>query len=200
MKKGSIRTKIVGGQKLSLSFLGKGQFTECWHDTKTGHVYQWSVDVVKDCIEKWADQDNKHVPVQERIDYLDDGRLLFKAKFYRPLMARHKTAWKQFRILEAAREEAVKQLYTMNNVGHYGDMSYRQFWTSRGHQVASLTIDLVRDELPEELIDALESIYGAASSAGSGMTFEFAKRNLAIDEEENLILLDIAFDSDKAGA
>lgn len=197
MKKGDKRIKIVDGQKLELSYLGKGQFTECWLDESTGDVWQWSTDVVKECIEAWADQDNIHVPKQERVDWSDDDRLLFKAKFYHPLTAKNKTAWRQFRILEAARQEAQEQLFKENNVGFYSRMSPRQFWTSRGYDVAQRTINLVRDKLPQELIEGLESIYDAAINAGSGVTFEFPKRNLAVDDRGNLILLDIAFNTDK---
>jgi hypothetical protein len=48
-------------------------------------------------------------------------------------------------------------------------------------------------EMPESLLDALREIKGTIANYGSEYSFEFSPRNLATDDDGNLILLDTTF-------
>ncbi len=193
MRKGDIKIKKIDGQDLKVSFSGKGVFTECWLEGET--VWSFSTDVVKECLARWSDQTNPHVPNQDFVDWACENRkgenvYLYKGKLYYPLTAKSKIPWQQFKTLAKANEQARSTI--MAKHGYQGFS-----WSRFGHSVAQETINLVSDKLPSELVEGLQTILDAACNAGSSVTFEFAKRNLAVDESGNLILLDIVFDTEK---
>lgn len=186
MRKGEIRTMEIDGKERQVSFLGKGRFSTCW--AENDRVWCYSNDVAKECLALWG-EDIKHVPQWKVVDHLGYNQIhLYKGTLYEPLMAKDKEAWQQFKILKHSNKVARGMIRTYSSSGH--------FWRLHGYDVAQKTIDVVRDKLPEPLVLALESILDCSANLGSSVTFEFAKRNLAMYKGD-LILLDIVFDTEK---
>lgn len=184
MKTGDIkRIKILNGWgeefPIDARYLGRGAFATCYE--ADGFVYSFvkandahnHTDYSKEALSEWASGLN--VPEFEKMGIMEDGRALYKSPLYNPLTPKNKVAWNQFRILESAWKKT----------------SYKKF----GYEFNYTLIDSVRDVLPIELIESLESINSACSNYGDSYYFEFPRRNLKIDSNGNLILLDVIFNS-----
>jgi len=184
MRKGDIREITVDGTTAPMAFLGRGFFTTAWKDLE-GSVTLISSDPLKEALALFADQSLPHVPKIERLECdRPDGSQAYRMPYYERLTAKHKEAWRIYRGLEKA-------------------------WTSMAckppHE-PRLAIDksekilddlIVAAEVPASVTGALRSMLDAASNYGSGIALEFAPRNLAVDSEGNLILLDVMFDAER---
>jgi len=64
-----------------------------------------------------------------------------------------------------------------------------------GYDMNQAFIETIIDKLPESIIDALQSINNACTNYGDYYRFEFCKRNLKVNKDGTLILLDCIFNS-----
>ena len=199
MKNGTWAKITVEGRTFEARLIGKGTFAFAFHNEKEGRVYLFVEGCnMKDALACFA-RPIPHVPDVTR--YNSEGnaingrateREVYSMPYYRPLRASFKEAWAQFRELQRANEEARAEALSGRD------------WQNRpkrlaneGHVANALTIE--KAQVPAELTAALEEINSAISNYGAGCTFEFAQRNLAVDSDGRLVLLDIAFDSEAQG-
>lgn len=180
-------TLNTGSEWAEVEQIGRGRFCTAYRDISSTDVYL----VVKEEIGDYSKRilGDCSGPYFPKLEYLGpySSCEVFKTTYYRKLTAKSKQAWKEFRACQKARDEAWSQ--TLNQ--------YRQQSVSQLGQVCiGKTLDILRDagSVSEELLEALEELASAAGNYGSGYTFEFAARNLAVDENDHLILLDPVFD------
>jgi len=173
-----VATFTLNGREIQATYLGAGHYAKAFRDGSDVYI------LVKDCLMKEAiamfAQGHVHVPVVEKLDSLpDEETVLYRMDYYEPLTSAHKTAWQHFRALQRILEDA---------------RSTRDF----GHDIMNAVCDGAREaKLPDSLIEALEALTIAGSTYGDGVCFEFAQRNLGVDEQGRLVLRDILFDADK---
>lgn len=129
-----------------------------------------------------------YLPQIEQLGEIGDRRL-YQTRYYHPLKAKHRTAWQQFRLLQSAAETARKE-----TIQHL-----MQHWWMRGHECMQRTIELLEDTIPADLSSTLEHLATWAGDYAQSYTFEFAARNLAVDDDGHLILLDPIFDMETIG-
>jgi hypothetical protein len=180
MKKGDLKKiTILDGWgepvKIEAEFLGRGDFATCYKVDEVVYSFvkqgERETDYSKEAAAEFAI--GEHLPDIEKIGTFDDGTMLFKSKLYQPLTPEHKTAWKQFRILESAWKKCRVSESDYN-------FNYEIIQTLRG-------------QIEPSIIESLESLVDACGNYGNSYKLEFARRNLKVDETGKLILLDVIF-------
>ena len=169
---------------ITARLLGKGTFVTCYE--VEGIVYSYVrihnkgydfTDMSKEAIATCADSDNPHVP---SIDYLgnvkNDSESLYRMPLYYNLSKENSHAWSQAQIL-------IKMFN--KNIGMINGES--------AYDYNMRFIELVRGKIDSAILDGIESIVTACTNYGLDYKLEFSKRNLKVDADGNLILLDIVF-------
>jgi len=180
---------LNNGESIHVEQIGKGRFSEAW---KNGtHVYvitrerSWGVDYSKRVLTE-LETENPHIPKVELIGELDSDRSdVFRMPLYKPLTAKEKEAWKQFKELARLREQA------WDNAFRTGQRFNAYNAVNMCEDFASLVEE--SEAFPEELKEAVRMLADACRER-STWVMEIAKRNLCVDEEGRLILLDCMFD------
>lgn len=140
-------------------------------------------------------QDRPYIP---RLKHLGDlersGRFgrsdsveVYETVFYRRLNASFKDAWRAYKQMRDAREAAfTAKFYNRDNRASYFN----------GAAIMDDTLDRLAalPDFPADLLATLRDIADEASNYGASYTFEFIPRNLAVDADGGLILLDPVFD------
>lgn len=185
MKKGDSATIRINGESIPVKYLGKGAFAKCYTDGESVYSfiripYSGEIDYSKEGISQWADGDNPHIPQYTEIDIDDDSKRLYKSPLYLDLTPANKIAWNQ-----------AKELYKAWNSLDWNDYKKLQF----GYEINREIIKRLDGKIPESIIAALHSINDALRNYGDHYRFEFPKRNLKVDHNGNLILLDVIFNS-----
>lgn len=170
-------------EKIKIKYLNKGMFSKVHlnlEDKKT--VYIVTNDSVKEGLSQFCD--NKHLPALERLGWIKD-QVLYKSTLYLPLMASNKKNWNQLKLLK----EAFDKVY------------YRQDLTGKLHHIYdnyNINCKIIKQfKGTASIKKALEELNEAMSNYGSTYLFEFSKRNVFIDQGNNLILLDVMFDAEE---
>lgn len=178
------------GTEVPVSRLGRGQWSTVWRNGSHAYSITKSGDIGKEAI-SWfcSESDNPHIPVIERVGMSGDD-YVYKMPVYEKLTAKHKDAWEQFRLLEKYRDEAWREVLSSPN------KLAGLRWLEDGYLIAQRTIEKYREDKNHvpEIADAMQEILDAGMNFGSSCCFEFAKRNLAIDDHSRLVLLDILYD------
>jgi hypothetical protein len=188
MKKGDLKMLTIDRQQMTLSYLGKGEFVTAWLNDVTKDVYLVGNDMTKDCIANWGQADNPHIPVLAIVDQLENGRYVYKTRYYDKLTASNKVAWGQFRALEELLAAAFS-----NVRAHVGWLNFNP--RQHGFDVCQELCNLAYNDsriLPS-IAEALQHMQDAVSNAGSDVLPEFSRQNLGVDESGNLVLLDVFF-------
>jgi len=170
-------TKYVNG----FEKIGKGAFSTAYRNEDVVRVVvKWrkgrkQMDYAKQALAFFAGT-GKHIPQIERLDFGDDWEV-YELPFYQRLTKDFATAWKQFQTL--------RKLWQKNQVC---------FQQSRYARIEKFLEMVKESNLPASLVEDLESIIIAFSTFGEdAFLLEFSARNLAVDSDGNLILLDIGF-------
>lgn len=171
-------TKYING----FEKIGKGAFSTAYRSGSVVRVVvEWKkgrkqMDYSKQALALFAGT-GKHIPQIERLDF-GDGWEVYELPFYQRLTSADKTAWAQFQTLRKLwREEA--------------QVCFRR---SRYDRMEQFLERVKESDLPPSLVEDLESIIIAFSTYGEdAFLLEFSARNLAVDSNGNLILLDIGF-------
>lgn len=194
MKRGDIREISADGKMFKAEYIGKGMFAKVYRALDGDRrVYAF----VTGCYMKEAisDVDHVHVPAIMRHNDVSiySETQVFSMPFYNKLTAKDKDAWETYKELKDACEQAKQEIIWPKI------HSVRNVWSVYGMDAAQRTIDILREKgtVSTDILDALQIIWDNVSNYGQSCTFEFAPRNLAVDDEGNLILLDIAFDTEK---
>ncbi|MFM9972922.1 MAG: hypothetical protein ACKVQK_31485 [Burkholderiales bacterium] len=173
---------------IQAEFIGKGQFARCYRvgDSVYSFVNNGNrhSDYSKEAVSMWADSNNVHIPQIEKMGNYDNKHgygILYKMPYYESLSVKHAEARSQFKKLKKAFD---KNLWNVSN--------------ELGFEKNQRLIQYLRDNSPEleSIIDALESIDGAGRNYGDNYIIEIGKRNIKVDSEGRLILLDVLFNAD----
>jgi len=168
----TLNLTLDGGEVVSAQFLGKGTFAQAYQAGKDVYV------LVRDCFMKesialFADK-IPHVPDIEYLGMLDSGAQVFKMPFYEKLRKKHAEAWSHYRTIMAVREEMILE-------------------RPRGLQEDLRdTVEKLQGRVPDALVRAFETIIEASLTYEETM-LDLGPRNLAVDSDGCLILLDILF-------
>lgn len=198
MRRGDFRDIRVDGTTLRAEYLGKGRYATAWQVAgPTGRVYLFVKEgtcyMKEALLPMWVGEGSQRSPHLPEVKKHEDACVrgqwydVYSMPYYRTLTAKDGEAWKQYRELLRANEQARKEIL-------------RSSWPCKllsreGHTVNWRTIELA--DVPEPLKEGLEDLTNAIASFGCGCTLEFAPRNLGVDAEGRLILRDVAFDAEK---
>jgi len=166
---------------VNAQFLGRGMFATCYQvDDKVYSFLKYpdrgEVDYSKDAIYEWADSDNRHIPDFRRMGYVsNDTQILYTSSLYESLTSKHVNAWNDYKIINRVWRDS----FNLHDRFEY-DFNQR-------------VIDNLHGLVSVELIEGLQSINDACRNYGDYYRFEFPKRNLKVDSNGNLILLDVIF-------
>lgn len=137
--------------------------------------------------------DSKHVPYMATIDtkvYMPKvGHVnLYESRFYMPLSAKSRQAWSDYKALQKAWNHIMSESYAQLNAIQHGEY-YR--W----YEISYNFIQYLEENqiVSAELIRVLGLIHTWSTAFGPNFLLEFSPRNLKVDSEGNLILLDIVF-------
>ena len=170
--------RTEAGGTIEAEYLGRGQFTTAYVADDLVYLVvpddcgDFSKDILESC------EPMPHLPTCEKFGMTETGTV-WREHLYAPLTRANKQAWADFKTLQKARDEA------------WAQAQGRNFSVHNGHVVMQTTVDLLPDG---PLKNALDELRSAAANYGSSYCFEFAKRNLAVDKDGRLILLDCTFD------
>lgn len=185
---------VEGGQSIEVERIGKGRFTVAYLETSTSRELASVFLVVNEDAGDYSKHilsncDGPYIPQLERLGYVQAGHTVWQTRYYRRPRATDTLAWKQFRAIAKCREDAWTEVMRST------DTRKRPYYTL-GADVMQLTIDKLKAEyaFSGALTDALEQIAGESANYGSSYVFEFAARNLGVDNDGGLILLDPVFD------
>lgn len=143
-------------------------------------------------------------PYLPRIDFIMDTYVagpeldkmcrIYKMPYYRDIRQSDKKAWLDMKRLHKYRADGMHQVYEEYTQDTGNDPSM----TFLGNEAAKRCLALASQGLKNKaLLDALLRLYVALQSKHRpGLTFEFNKRNVGVDQAGNLVLRDPVYDSD----
>ena len=178
--KGDKKQIKLNGQKVEAEYIGKGQFSTCY---RIGNkVYSFTKnDPSKELINLFCD-DNIHLPALHLFESYNDYTQVYDMPFYDKLTKDSEPAWSQYKTLKSL-WEGIPTLWKAPQDWHKEKVQKFQ--------------DLVNASgLPESLKDAINQLCSNSYNYDR-ILFEFSLRNLATDEQDNLILLDVIFKAPK---
>lgn len=165
-------------------FLGKGKFNTCWLVNDIVYCFvkhnynNHATDYSKEGISRWADSDNIHIPQLKKMGESECGKyMIYTMPRYQKLTAQSGNAWQQYKKLN----RIWINNFTVNPLTGY----------ERNNNI----INTLRGNIDESIINALQSINDALANYGDYYYFEFPKRNLMVNSNGTLILLDVIFNS-----
>lgn len=173
---------LENGKKTEVEYLGKGRFSTCYKTSDTVYTFTNEHDYSKEAISMWCDTEIKHIP---KIEYVGDSGLqrVYKMPLYKKLMAKNKKAWEQYKELQRAENKKFEFIQSIPNFN----------WKIHGLDIMHKMIDIIQNE---EIKEALTEIRNGISNYGLSYCFEFPKRNLVVDENDDIILLDVVFNTE----
>ena len=160
-----------------------------------------------------AAPNNPHLPKVERFGNVGDTNVYVMPLYNSPFRkADSPQGWKDFSAIKKCREQAWRDISQRGTtyreeyappiggifaggtrrVGRPPDM------THRGYDVNFATVECAKASgVRPAVVEALEALMDTASNYGASQVFEFAPRNLATDDEGNLVFLDPLFDMER---
>ena len=154
--------------------IGKGLFSKVYGDLNSPTVTIVTVDNAKECLALFCKK-MKHLPDTKRID---DG-VYIQPRYNRISSVADIKEWK-----------ALKKIHNEYNSFTYS-LDYAK--SIRNYNTLIDLIEKYKDDLGNDLYEALLELISAYSNYEYNIGFEIARRNLALDNEGNLILLDVIF-------
>ncbi len=177
-----VLTDLDSGDTAPLRQIGKGAFATVYEvvgkpDRVVAIVPDCKQDFSKELLARiWEDErGNPHIPYVRRLGSLPDSEAFVMPRYQVPLRAANKVAWADYRTLERCWRGL-----------HWAD---RQF----GYVAMEKVLECAEGVVSPEVFEALETLRDYASDYGSDYTFEFAPRNLGVDKNGTMILLDVVF-------
>lgn len=181
----NILTDSDSGDTAELRKIGKGTFATVYEVVgKPDRV----VAIVPDCKQEYSkellariwedDNGSPHLPYVRRLGSLPDGEAYIMPRYEVPLRASHTAAWASFKVLR--------------------DCWQGLRWDDRQHGYYAMekVLGCSEHKLTPELHAALSTLRDYAADYGEDYAFEFAPRNLGVDKNGTLILLDVVFGKD----
>lgn len=188
MRSGDSRTLTIDGNSVNATYLGKGRHATAYRFGDTVYLYVAEDEYMKDVIADglW-DTDSPHIPkIAKHGDVMIRGqwRKVYSMPFSRTIKASDGEAWKGLRTLASVAEKIFRERFAgkLHIEGAYYNRDIIE--ASTGLVAASVT-------------DALDKLADAAANYGSGVSFEFGKRNIGVDADGRIVFRDILFDAEK---
>lgn len=171
-----------GGTHEPVQQLGKGRFCTAYQSLNRADlvwlvVQQHHGDYSKEILIEAGMESNRYIPQLEHVGDMGEATV-YQTRFYHKLTAVSKGAWREYRILQRAREAVWRTVPT---------------GPCKGLDVMDAIIKAVECAVSGELLEALAQIRDSCTNYGQSYTFEFAPRNLAVNDDGGLILLDPVF-------
>ncbi len=167
-----------GELTLTGEYLGKGSFSTCFKVDSLVYSFVRTdkdhVDYSKEAISQWAEE-NPHIPEFKNVGDFKNGEV-YTSPLYNELTKKNKQAWSQYKLIASLANKNLRY-----NKKGYNLFINREF------------IDSLKDVISDEIFNALHILNDAMSNYGDFYMMEFPKRNLKVNDEGNLILLDVFF-------
>ena len=167
--------------------LGAGTWCTAYRDVSSPETVYLRVKPGDSSKHILSDCDGSHIPQLERIGMSGDDDI-WRTRYYERLSAKHKAAWSQYRRL--SKENMAARVANMHQAWNSGPRSSVDW----GYAAMVDTVSRMDGTADRTLQEALQAIVDSAANYGQSYTFEFAPRNLAVDGDGTLILLDPIFD------
>lgn len=138
-----------------------------------------------------GDPRNPHLPRVERFGMLTDDRSIFTMPFY--------TA--PYRVANANPASRAAFTALRKCIGSiYPEIDARTGrLAERGYEIAARKLACIEEagaKIPPKLVDAVRELHEMSANYDDQYDFEFSPRNVATDDQGNLVLLDVLFNRD----
>ena len=186
MKHGDLVDIKLDNKKYKGVFLGKGRFSKAYliKTNKGSYVILYGEDCIKDVLALWGDKSNPHEPKIWRY-----GTNIYLMPYYRPLTKDFEHAWREFKVLHTVWAKPMTETDDYRFLPSYTiDFSYKRI-----DRFIHLLETEYKKYISQGIIEALKNIYDTVVNCGPNISFEFAPRNLGVDNNGKLVLRDIAF-------
>jgi len=177
--------------------IGKGMFARAYRDrSDPSKVWLFVDDRAHEKEILWMlrdeAEDNPHLPKIERMGFTED-ETVYRMPFYHKLTkARAPEAWREYMEIKRCLDEQVSH---GRNLFQGYERTYAAVQCLKDGPTPSWPSSLVTARVSELTLEALESLRDTAADYGSNYWMEISPRNLAVDDDGNLVLLDILFDA-----
>lgn len=174
--KGDKRQIKLNGQRVEAEYIGKGQFSTCYRiDDK---VYSFTKnDPSKELVNLFCDN-NIHLPALHLFESHDDYIQVYEMPFYNKLTKDSEPAWSQYK--------ALKSLWEGIPVPWKAPQDWHKDKVQKFQNLVNAS------DLPSSLKDAIDQLCSNSYNYDR-ILFEFSPRNLGLDDQGNLVLLDVIF-------
>ena len=171
---------------LNLEPIGKGMFSKVYRQDARGRVVAivasdtWDKQIVSDAHE--SSPENPHIPAVERMGTLTDGRMVYVMPHYTAPYRKGNAKPEQHRAYLQI-SKCVGSVYTRHR--------------ERPIHVAHRKLSCIEDAgLSGPIVDAIRELLDSSANYGDEYNIEFSPRNVATDEQGNIVLLDLIFSAD----
>lgn len=168
---------LDSGEIVQVERIGKGRFSTAWRSGETVYLKTSDADYSKEIMSVLAEDSprNRHLPECKFLSH-DDGQFKwYVMPFYKPLTAKNKQAWDDFKALSKVSEE------------------HNSYKAEAADIRQNFQDEVLASNFSQEIKDAVVQLCDAAANYGD-YSIEIARRNCAVDTDGNLILLDPLFD------
>ena len=181
-----------------LILLGQGKFTRAYRIENSDIVYLFTrtdnAISANNCTKEiytWL-QGYTHIPYMQRVDTekyihsLHGNYNIYESRFYQQLTTAYPIAWEQAKVLRA--------VYTKHLTLHEEKYNYNfHAIINNAYQIAENMAYELEQLIDPVLYDAIYQLIVWSSNYGQNFFMEFNRRNLKIDSDGNLILLDVVY-------
>jgi hypothetical protein len=194
MRRGQLTTIDPGdGTELAVHYLGRGAHATAYQHGLTVYLLVDEDDNMKEALELFVPDGTPHVPPVKRLGTVckrGKCRNVYTMPYYRTVTAKDKEAWAVVKLLESTRLELHRTRFVATG----------KCLSVYGIELMYEVIQATRTKVPESVTEALEALSYAGSNYGCGVTFEFGRRNIGVDERGGVVFRDVLFDAAKVMA
>lgn len=182
---------MEGRDPIKVTRIGKGTFSVAWKTTGPHPIVVVGVghgapdkEIMADAYHR--DPNNPHLPKVVRLGQSPDGDVVYYTMplYTTPLRKAHvsEQGWKDYRALKRCADSPARCVFTLSP------------YEANFELMSCVSTD---STVSPKLIEALDDLVNVASNYGSSVFVrDINPRNLASDEDGNLVLLDLVFDQD----
>jgi hypothetical protein len=165
--------------------IGKGRYTTAWRNCSNVYLQTNEKDYGKEIVCRASREGNPHIPACTQLDSAESVHNWYKMPLYQPLTAKSGKAWEDFKALKQMWEDARRSV--SYDARRSDDQDVYATNAAFGELVEDATY------LDEQMKEAVRILLDECTNY-STYTIEISKRNCAVDNAGNLILLDAVFD------
>lgn len=182
---------LDSGEVVQVERIGRGRYTTAWRNSHNVYLQVKEIEDSKEILASLATEPrNQHIPDCKFLAWADNNSPYrwYRMPLYQPLTAKSGKAWEDFKLIKSLRDETNNErVKGMWSRGGRGDMDATEFNALFNDKVQDATY------LSDALKEAIQQLVDEACNYGQYM-IEITKKNCAVDNAGNLILLDPLFD------